>query len=176
MFQPLPPGKAVCLTIPWVYTCVCVCVGARVCVVLRRKPRVKDFRFDFTESGERAETGSASVSRLHIFRRRIALLDFKKKKCLHWDFLCVSKFPELKRWINYSCVIFQAAENFLLNEEPSRGPGMPECFVVSDSYRVCILFLFFSLLLLLLFHLMVLNVLFESLVIMVTDRLFSCFW
>ncbi|XP_061556281.1 nuclear factor I/Xb isoform X6 [Phycodurus eques] len=29
----------------------------------------------------------------------------------------------------------QATENFLLNEEPSRGPGMPECFVVSDSYR-----------------------------------------
>ncbi|XP_054614661.1 nuclear factor I/Xb isoform X12 [Dunckerocampus dactyliophorus] len=28
-----------------------------------------------------------------------------------------------------------ATENFLLNEEPSRGPGMPECFVVSDSYR-----------------------------------------
>lgn len=29
MFQPLPPGKAVCLTIPWVYTCVCV--WAHVC-------------------------------------------------------------------------------------------------------------------------------------------------
>ncbi|KAM9346293.1 nuclear factor I/Xb isoform 6-T6 [Symphorus nematophorus] len=28
-----------------------------------------------------------------------------------------------------------ATETFLLNEEPSRGPGMPECFVVSDSYR-----------------------------------------
>ncbi|XP_061741573.1 nuclear factor I/Xb isoform X8 [Nerophis ophidion] len=28
-----------------------------------------------------------------------------------------------------------ATEHFLLNEEPSRGPGMPECFVVSDSYR-----------------------------------------
>ncbi|XP_033998083.1 nuclear factor I/Xb isoform X3 [Trematomus bernacchii] len=28
-----------------------------------------------------------------------------------------------------------ASEAFLCNEEPSRGPGMPECFVVSDSYR-----------------------------------------
>uniref|UniRef100_A0AAV2KKN0 Uncharacterized protein n=1 Tax=Knipowitschia caucasica TaxID=637954 RepID=A0AAV2KKN0_KNICA len=28
-----------------------------------------------------------------------------------------------------------ATEPFLLNEEPSRGPGMPECYVVSDSYR-----------------------------------------
>uniref|UniRef100_A0A8C5DQP0 Nuclear factor 1 n=1 Tax=Gouania willdenowi TaxID=441366 RepID=A0A8C5DQP0_GOUWI len=28
-----------------------------------------------------------------------------------------------------------ATETYLLNEEPSRGPGMPECFVVSDSYR-----------------------------------------
>uniref|UniRef100_A0A672GC76 Nuclear factor 1 n=1 Tax=Salarias fasciatus TaxID=181472 RepID=A0A672GC76_SALFA len=33
------------------------------------------------------------------------------------------------------CVTFQATETFLLNEEPTRGPGMPECFVVSDSYR-----------------------------------------
>ncbi|XP_025762517.1 nuclear factor I/Xb isoform X13 [Oreochromis niloticus] len=30
---------------------------------------------------------------------------------------------------------WMATETFLLNEEPSRGPGMPECFVVSDSYR-----------------------------------------
>ncbi|XP_063080092.1 nuclear factor I/Xb isoform X3 [Engraulis encrasicolus] len=28
-----------------------------------------------------------------------------------------------------------ATETFLVNEDPSRGPGMPECFVVSDSYR-----------------------------------------
>uniref|UniRef100_H2MPW7 Nuclear factor 1 n=1 Tax=Oryzias latipes TaxID=8090 RepID=H2MPW7_ORYLA len=28
-----------------------------------------------------------------------------------------------------------ANESYLMNEEPSRGPGMPECFVVSDSYR-----------------------------------------
>ncbi|XP_026997501.1 nuclear factor I/Xb isoform X12 [Tachysurus fulvidraco] len=28
-----------------------------------------------------------------------------------------------------------ATESFLVNEDPSRGPGMPECFVVSDSYR-----------------------------------------
>uniref|UniRef100_A0A6Q2Y6J1 Nuclear factor 1 n=1 Tax=Esox lucius TaxID=8010 RepID=A0A6Q2Y6J1_ESOLU len=28
-----------------------------------------------------------------------------------------------------------ASETFLVNEDPSRGPGMPECFVVSDSYR-----------------------------------------
>ncbi|XP_016516716.1 nuclear factor I/Xb isoform X13 [Poecilia formosa] len=28
-----------------------------------------------------------------------------------------------------------ATESFLLNEEPSRAPGMPECYVVSDSYR-----------------------------------------
>ncbi|XP_070958137.1 nuclear factor 1 X-type isoform X10 [Oncorhynchus clarkii lewisi] len=30
-----------------------------------------------------------------------------------------------------------ATETFLVNEDPSRGPGMPECFVVSDSYRYC---------------------------------------
>ncbi|KAM3864395.1 nuclear factor I/Xb [Diretmus argenteus] len=30
---------------------------------------------------------------------------------------------------------WMATETFLLNEDPSRGPGMPECFVVSDSYR-----------------------------------------
>ena len=35
--------------------------------------------------------------------------------------------------------MFQATETFLVNEDPSRGPGMPECFVVSDSYRVCII-------------------------------------
>ncbi|XP_049925307.1 nuclear factor 1 X-type isoform X6 [Epinephelus moara] len=34
-----------------------------------------------------------------------------------------------------ACSPRQATETFLLNEEPSRGPGMPECFVVSDSYR-----------------------------------------
>ncbi|XP_026069513.1 nuclear factor 1 X-type-like isoform X5 [Carassius auratus] len=28
-----------------------------------------------------------------------------------------------------------ATEPFLVNEDPSRGPGIPECFVVSDSYR-----------------------------------------
>ncbi|XP_036379823.1 nuclear factor I/Xb isoform X11 [Megalops cyprinoides] len=28
-----------------------------------------------------------------------------------------------------------ATETFLVNEDPSRGPGLPECFVVSDSYR-----------------------------------------
>ncbi|XP_067278476.1 nuclear factor I/Xb isoform X4 [Pseudorasbora parva] len=28
-----------------------------------------------------------------------------------------------------------ASEPFLVNEDPSRGPGIPECFVVSDSYR-----------------------------------------
>ncbi|XP_062387999.1 nuclear factor I/Xb isoform X12 [Sardina pilchardus] len=28
-----------------------------------------------------------------------------------------------------------ATETFLVNEDPTRGPGMPECFVVSDSYR-----------------------------------------
>ncbi|KAI4881319.1 hypothetical protein NFI96_029927, partial [Prochilodus magdalenae] len=32
-------------------------------------------------------------------------------------------------------ITFQATETFLVNEDPSRGPGMPECFVVSDSYR-----------------------------------------
>uniref|UniRef100_A0A668AC61 Nuclear factor 1 n=1 Tax=Myripristis murdjan TaxID=586833 RepID=A0A668AC61_9TELE len=37
--------------------------------------------------------------------------------------------------MNDCCVTFQATETFLLNEDPSRGPGMPECFVVSDSYR-----------------------------------------
>ncbi|XP_031427842.1 nuclear factor I/Xb isoform X12 [Clupea harengus] len=30
---------------------------------------------------------------------------------------------------------WMATETFLVNEDPSRGPGMPECFVVSDSYR-----------------------------------------
>ncbi|XP_015251129.1 PREDICTED: nuclear factor 1 X-type-like isoform X10 [Cyprinodon variegatus] len=30
---------------------------------------------------------------------------------------------------------WMATESFLLNEEPSRAPGMPECYVVSDSYR-----------------------------------------
>ncbi|KAJ8254454.1 hypothetical protein COCON_G00210660 [Conger conger] len=29
-----------------------------------------------------------------------------------------------------------ATEPFLVNEDPSRGPGLPECFVVSDSYRL----------------------------------------
>nr|XP_023666374.1 nuclear factor 1 X-type isoform X9 [Paramormyrops kingsleyae] len=29
----------------------------------------------------------------------------------------------------------QASETFMVNEDPSRGPGLPECFVVSDSYR-----------------------------------------
>ncbi|RXN25103.1 nuclear factor 1 X-type [Labeo rohita] len=29
----------------------------------------------------------------------------------------------------------EATEPFLVNEDPSRGPGIPECFVVSDSYR-----------------------------------------
>ncbi|KAJ8350882.1 hypothetical protein SKAU_G00260120 [Synaphobranchus kaupii] len=28
-----------------------------------------------------------------------------------------------------------ATEGFLVNEGPSRVPGLPECFVVSDSYR-----------------------------------------
>ncbi|XP_051570130.1 nuclear factor 1 X-type-like isoform X15 [Myxocyprinus asiaticus] len=28
-----------------------------------------------------------------------------------------------------------ATEPFMVNEDPSRGPGIPECFVVSDSYR-----------------------------------------
>lgn len=28
-----------------------------------------------------------------------------------------------------------ASETYLVNEDPSRGHGMPECFVVSDSYR-----------------------------------------
>eukprot|EP00063_Salmo_salar_P073830 XP_014048665.1 PREDICTED: nuclear factor 1 X-type-like isoform X14 [Salmo salar] len=32
---------------------------------------------------------------------------------------------------------WMATETFLVNEVPSRGPGMPECFVVSDSYRYC---------------------------------------
>ncbi|XP_045572098.1 nuclear factor I/Xb isoform X10 [Salmo salar] len=32
---------------------------------------------------------------------------------------------------------WMATETFLVNEDPSRGPGMPECFVVSDSYRYC---------------------------------------
>lgn len=41
--------------------------------------------------------------------------------------------------MNDCCVTFQATETFLVNEDPSRGPGMPECFVVSDSYRVCII-------------------------------------
>uniref|UniRef100_A0A671T9E6 Nuclear factor I X n=1 Tax=Sinocyclocheilus anshuiensis TaxID=1608454 RepID=A0A671T9E6_9TELE len=35
--------------------------------------------------------------------------------------------------------MFQATEPFLVNEDPSRGPGIPECFVVSDSYRVRLL-------------------------------------
>ncbi|XP_031688606.1 nuclear factor 1 X-type-like isoform X13 [Oncorhynchus nerka] len=28
-----------------------------------------------------------------------------------------------------------ATDTYLVNEDPSRGPGMPECFLVSDSYR-----------------------------------------
>ncbi|XP_035260392.1 nuclear factor 1 X-type isoform X7 [Anguilla anguilla] len=36
-------------------------------------------------------------------------------------------FSARSRWM--------ATETFLVNEDPSRGPGLPECFVVSDSYR-----------------------------------------
>eukprot|EP00063_Salmo_salar_P061118 XP_014035953.1 PREDICTED: nuclear factor 1 X-type-like isoform X11 [Salmo salar] len=32
------------------------------------------------------------------------------------------------------CAIM-ATDTYLVNEDPSRGPGMPECFLVSDSYR-----------------------------------------
>ncbi|XP_059902996.1 nuclear factor 1 isoform X2 [Gadus macrocephalus] len=28
-----------------------------------------------------------------------------------------------------------ATDTYLVNEDPSRGPGMPECFLVSDTYR-----------------------------------------
>ncbi|AWP18435.1 Nuclear factor 1 isoform 3 [Scophthalmus maximus] len=46
---------------------------------------------------------------------------------------------ESGKWVSESVGTFphttMATETFLLNEEPSRGPGMPECFVVSDSYR-----------------------------------------
>lgn len=30
----------------------------------------------------------------------------------------------------------QATDTYLVNDDPSRGPGMPECFLVSDTYRV----------------------------------------
>ncbi|KAI4832613.1 hypothetical protein KUCAC02_015575 [Chaenocephalus aceratus] len=28
-----------------------------------------------------------------------------------------------------------ATDTYLVNDDPSRGPGMPECFLVSDTYR-----------------------------------------
>ncbi|TWW58519.1 hypothetical protein D4764_06G0000490 [Takifugu flavidus] len=31
---------------------------------------------------------------------------------------------------------FEATDTYLVNNDPSRGPGMPECFLVSETYRV----------------------------------------
>ncbi|KAG7227683.1 hypothetical protein INR49_029444, partial [Caranx melampygus] len=28
-----------------------------------------------------------------------------------------------------------ATDTYLVNDDPARGPGMPECFLVSDTYR-----------------------------------------
>lgn len=67
-------------------------------------------------------------------------------------------------------ITFQATETFLVNEDPSRGPGMPECFVVSDSYRVCLIItiiLIISIVIILI--VVIIYLLFESAVITATD-------
>lgn len=72
---------------------------------------------------------------------------------------------------------FQATETFLVNEDPSRGPGMPECFVVSDSYRVCLIITIFPVTEILIIPIVVIiDLLFVSAVITVTDSalLYSC--
>nr|XP_057921500.1 nuclear factor 1 X-type-like isoform X3 [Doryrhamphus excisus]XP_057921501.1 nuclear factor 1 X-type-like isoform X3 [Doryrhamphus excisus] len=41
-------------------------------------------------------------------------------------------------WKDYDAVHmerFQATDTYLVNDDPSRGPGVPECFLVSDTYR-----------------------------------------
>ncbi|KAJ4944454.1 hypothetical protein JOQ06_012998 [Pogonophryne albipinna] len=35
----------------------------------------------------------------------------------------------------FSVTVGMATDTYLVNDDPSRGPGMPECFLVSDTYR-----------------------------------------
>lgn len=49
------------------------------------------------------------------------------------------------------CVVLQATESYLVHEGPHRAPGISECFLVPESYRVQAIFLFLSVLLLFIF-------------------------
>jgi len=45
------------------------------------------------------------------------------------------KHHQATKWYDFLS-IFQATDTYLVNDDPTRGPGMPECFLVSDTYRV----------------------------------------
>ncbi|KAM7419070.1 hypothetical protein PAMA_016267 [Pampus argenteus] len=52
-------------------------------------------------------------------------------------------YSDLKKH-NASCSFISSAfeeeaatDTYLVNDDPARGPGMPECFLVSDTYRIC---------------------------------------
>ncbi|KAG7505446.1 hypothetical protein JOB18_031714 [Solea senegalensis] len=93
------------------------------------KRHVMDCRGSLAQSQTDPSSSSSSSSSC-IFNRsggfaprwKLAQPNFSEWK---WVFESVGTFPHTT----------MATETFLVNEEPSRGPGMPECFVVSDSYR-----------------------------------------
>ncbi|TNN83657.1 hypothetical protein EYF80_006175 [Liparis tanakae] len=51
---------------------------------------------------------------------------------------CIVSLPDTCGLADFERLEFvsaRATDTYLVNDDPSRGPGMPECFLVSDTYR-----------------------------------------